>query len=205
MEPLALDVRLDGYDDPVGFLVRHSRGAVAFASKEEYVSAPDPTPLSLSLPLSPEPHEDVVTRAFFDNLLHERDSALADIMAREGLSRDDIAGLLFHLGKDCAGALSVLPIGGPPGPDIGGYNYKTFQGSLLWTPTDNFEAEIGLYVSDDQIDNSPQTSALARGHRRPIAVGRHAKQDRADIVARRPTCGAQSRHGRTHNAYPEGS
>lgn len=48
-----------------------------------------------------------------------------------------------------------------PGPDIGGYNYKTFQGSLLWTPTDNFEAEIGLYVSDDQIDNSAQTSALA--------------------------------------------
>ncbi len=35
-------------------------------------------------------------------------------MAREGLSRDDIAGLLLHLGKDCAGALSVLPAGSPP-------------------------------------------------------------------------------------------
>lgn len=123
MEPLALDVRLDGYDDPVGVLVRDDRGAVAFAYKEEYVSAPDATPLSLSLPLSPEPYEDVVTRPFFDNLLQERDSALTDIMAREGLSRDDIAGLLFHLGKDCAGAMSVLPIGAPPVKVPGEYDH----------------------------------------------------------------------------------
>ncbi len=123
MEPLALDVRLDGYDDPVGVLVRDDQGAVAFAYKEEYVSAADATPLSLSLPLSAEPYEDVVTRPFFDNLLQERDSALTDIMAREGLSRDDIAGLLFHLGKDCAGALSVLPIGAPPVKVPGDYDH----------------------------------------------------------------------------------
>ena len=34
-------------------------------------------------------------------------------MAREGLTRDDIAGLLLHLGKDCPGALSVLAVGAP--------------------------------------------------------------------------------------------
>ncbi|NRC56231.1 HipA N-terminal domain-containing protein [Neoaquamicrobium sediminum] len=113
MEPLALDVRLDGYNDPVGVLVRDDRGAVAFAYMEDYVSNSDATPLSLSLPLSPEPYEDVIARPFFDNLLQERDSALTDIMAREGLSRDDVAGLLFHIGKDCAGALSVLPMGAP--------------------------------------------------------------------------------------------
>ncbi|MEP9386481.1 HipA domain-containing protein [Mesorhizobium sp. KR9-304] len=123
MEPLALDVRLDGYNDPVGVLIRDDRGAVAFAYKEEYVSASDATPLSLSLPLSPEPYEDVIARPFFDNLLQERDSALTDIMDREGLSRDDIAGLLFHLGKDCAGALSVLPIGTPPVKVPGDYDH----------------------------------------------------------------------------------
>ena len=123
MEPLALDVRLDGYDEPVGVLVRDDRGAVAFAYKEDYVSASDATPLSLSLPLSPEPYDDVIARPFFDNLLQERDSALSDIMAREGLSRDDIAGLLFHLGKDCAGALSVLPMGDPPVKVPGDYDH----------------------------------------------------------------------------------
>ena len=48
-----------------------------------------------------------------------------------------------------------------PAPDIGGYQYKTFQGSLVWTPNDNFEGELGLYVSDDQIDNSAMSGVEA--------------------------------------------
>lgn len=122
MGPLALDVRLDGHDNPVGVLIRDDRGALAFAYRQDYVSASDATPLSLSMPLDPEPYDDVIARPFFDNLLQERDSALTDIMAREGLSRDDIAGLLFHVGKDCAGALSVLPTGAPPVKVPGDYD-----------------------------------------------------------------------------------
>ncbi|TIL55465.1 MAG: type II toxin-antitoxin system HipA family toxin, partial [Mesorhizobium sp.] len=81
----------------------------------------DATALSLSLPLAEEPYNDVITRAFFDNLLQERDGVLTDVMAREGIARDDIAGLLYHLGKDCAGALSVLPSGSPPTKVPGNY------------------------------------------------------------------------------------
>lgn len=121
MDVLALDVRFDGYDDPVGVLVRDERGAIAFAYRDDYVSRNDATPLSLSLPLAADPFQDVVARPFFDNLLQERDSALSEIMAREGLARDDITGLLFHLGKDCAGALSVLPAGAPPTKVPGDY------------------------------------------------------------------------------------
>ncbi|MBN9548080.1 MAG: HipA domain-containing protein [Alphaproteobacteria bacterium] len=113
MEGLALDVRFDGFADPVGVLARDGNGAVAFAYRPRYLADPDAVALSLSLPLTDEPYGDVAARPFFDNLLQERDSALADIMAREGLARDDIAGLLYHLGKDCAGALSVLPAGAP--------------------------------------------------------------------------------------------
>jgi len=36
------------------------------------------------------------------------------------------------------------------GPDIGGHELTTFQGSLLFTPNDSFEALLGFYVSDDQ-------------------------------------------------------
>lgn len=114
MEALVLDVRMDGYRDPVGVLVRDQRGAVAFAYSPDYAADAQATPLSLSLPLTTDPYEDAATRTFFDNLLQERDGALTDIMAREGVARDDIAGLLYHLGKDCAGALSVLPAGAPP-------------------------------------------------------------------------------------------
>ncbi len=109
MDAQALDVRLDGFAEPIGVLARDNNGAVAYAYRPDYVANPDAVALSLSLPLTDEPYGDVAARPFFDNLLQERDAALADIMAREGLARDDIAGLLFHLGKDCAGALSALP------------------------------------------------------------------------------------------------
>ncbi|NTA14097.1 HipA domain-containing protein [Agrobacterium tumefaciens] len=126
MEALVLDVRLDSAQHPVGVLVRDQRGGLAFAYDEAYVSQPGAIPLSLSLPLTPEPFEEVVARPFFDNLLQERDGALSDIMAREGVARDDIAGLLFHLGKDCAGALSVLPAGSDPTKVPGDYD-KDYQ------------------------------------------------------------------------------
>ena len=114
MTQLTLDVRLDGFTEPVGALARSEHGALAFAYTSAHLARADAVPLSLSLLLTDEPYDDVITRAFFDNLLQERDGALADVMAREGLTRDDIAGLLLHLGKDCAGALSVLPVGAPP-------------------------------------------------------------------------------------------
>ena len=49
----------------------------------------------------------------------------------------------------------------PDGPDIGGFDYQTLQGSLYWTPTDRFEAGLSYYTSKDQIDVSAQTSLTA--------------------------------------------
>jgi serine/threonine-protein kinase HipA len=114
MTALTLDVRVDGFAQPAGVLARSAEGALAFAYTAAHLARPDALSLSLSLPLTDEPYDDVATRAFFDNLLQERDGALNDVMAREGLARDDVAGLLLHLGKDCAGALSVLATGAPP-------------------------------------------------------------------------------------------
>ena len=49
----------------------------------------------------------------------------------------------------------------PDGPDIGGFEYETVQGSLYWTPTDQFEAGLSIYTSTDQIDVSALTSVTA--------------------------------------------
>ena len=114
MSELFLDVRLDGFPQPAGVLVRDANGGLAFAYSLLHLASPSASPLSLSLPISDEPYGDVVTRAFFGNLLQERDASLTEVLNREALSRDDIAGLLLHLGKDCPGALSVLPAGAPP-------------------------------------------------------------------------------------------
>lgn len=155
MEALALDVRLDSSENPVGVLVRDQRGGLAFAYDRAYVSKPGAISLSLSLPLTADPFEEAVARPFFDNLLQERDGALSDIMAREGIARDDIAGLLFHLGKDCAGALSVLPAGSPPTKVPGDYqkDYQRLEDDRLIAIVDSLHKRRRLPAGTD--DPSP--------------------------------------------------
>ena len=41
------------------------------------------------------------------------------------------------------------------GPDIGGFDYKTAQASLYWTPNDQTDLGLSFYVSNDSIDSSP--------------------------------------------------
>ena len=114
MTLLTLEVRIDGHADFVGLLTRNENSGLSFKYTKSFIENPNAVPLSLSLPLRSEGFGDVLTRAFFDNLLQERSEPLEAIMTREGLERDDVAGLLLHLGKDCAGAVSVLAIGQAP-------------------------------------------------------------------------------------------
>ena len=122
MDLIALDVRLDGFPDPIGNLVRDEDGALAFAYATTHLQDPNAFPLSLSFPLRGDAFEDNQARPFFDNLLQERDGVLQRVMDRERLARSDVAGLLFHLGKDCAGAISILPLGAPAVKVPGDYN-----------------------------------------------------------------------------------
>lgn len=114
MSDLSLDVRLNGFSSPIASLMRDGRGRLSFGYRPDYLAYAAAIPLSLSLPLSDEPVSDNIVRAYFDNLLQERDAPLRSIMAKHDIPRDDVAGLLFHLGKDCAGAVSILPEGAPP-------------------------------------------------------------------------------------------
>lgn len=108
----ALTVWMDGFNTPAGFLVRDEAEAVTFFYDPDYLDAGG-LPLSMSLPLTDRDFGDVETRAFFDNLLPENNQ-LDRVMARYALPRTDVVGLLSHLGADCAGAVSCLPVGDPP-------------------------------------------------------------------------------------------
>lgn len=107
-----LAVWMDGYPSPIGHLTRGDDGNTGFQYLPDYFLE-NRAPLSLSLPLSDAPYDDVQTRAFFANLLPEN-AQLQRILDREGIERGDVVGLLFHLGADCAGAVSCLPVGDPP-------------------------------------------------------------------------------------------
>jgi serine/threonine-protein kinase HipA len=114
MSAITLDVRLDGFSAPIGKLTRKISGDVMFAYTIEHLGLPNPLPLSLSLPLQEASYGDVATRSFFSNLLQERNQPLKEVMEKHGIETTDLAGLLFYLGADCAGAVSVLPEGSAP-------------------------------------------------------------------------------------------
>lgn len=65
-------------------------------------------PLSLSLPLRPEPYLDDLPHPFFANLLPEE--RIRAVIARNlGISPNNDYGLLERIGGDCAGAVSLAP------------------------------------------------------------------------------------------------
>jgi serine/threonine-protein kinase HipA len=107
-------VRLDGYETQAGLLVRDDYGILSFYYYPEYLAGRAPINLSLSMPLTNVPYDNAACRAFFGNLLQERDDTIQRLMDKERIVRDDIASLLLHLGKDCPGAISVLAHGAPP-------------------------------------------------------------------------------------------
>ncbi|MEY3464463.1 MAG: TonB-dependent receptor [Steroidobacteraceae bacterium] len=45
--------------------------------------------------------------------------------------------------------------------DIGGYEYQSAQGTLLWTPSDAFEAQLQAYISNDVVGNSAISPVVA--------------------------------------------
>jgi serine/threonine-protein kinase HipA len=121
---LQLDVYLEDIGAPIGKLSRSEAGEVSF----RYLTDDLPYPISQSLPVREESFGDVEARDFFDNLLFENE--LRDqTMQRYGIAQSDIVGLLYHLGQDCPGAISVVPEGSEPGKRLGDLaaNYKTLS------------------------------------------------------------------------------
>lgn len=109
MAALELDVFFEGMATPAGRLVRSDDGATSF----RYLTDDLPHPLSLSLPVRVEPYSDSLTRGFFSNLLFEN-AQREQIMQRHGIDFSDVVGLLAHLGADCPGSISCVPVGKGP-------------------------------------------------------------------------------------------
>src|SRR5690606_40527921 len=79
-------------------------------------AAPHGRPLSLSLPLTPgtAPHRGEVVRAYFDNLLPDSQDIRARAASRFHARSTGAFDLLAQIGRDCVGALQILPDGTAP-------------------------------------------------------------------------------------------
>jgi len=73
-------------------------------------------PLSLSLPFTPgnEAHRGVLVRNYFENLLPDSRDIRDRIARRFRLGSTDAFVLLAEVGRDCVGALQILPDANPP-------------------------------------------------------------------------------------------
>lgn len=104
MKPLAVHM----YGERIGDLTK-SRGLLRFVYSDDAMSRGIGTPLlSVSLPVQRTAYRGEPVEAFFDGLLPEGE-ALRMLAYDFKVGDDDTVGLLAQLGRDCAGALQILP------------------------------------------------------------------------------------------------
>jgi len=95
-------------DRPVGILEELEHG-YRFTYRPDYLQESQALPVSLSLPLQPEPFEDKRLFPFFDGLIPE--GWLLEIAENTWkLDPSDRMGLLLACCRDCIGAVGVVPI-----------------------------------------------------------------------------------------------
>ncbi|NTW68784.1 MAG: type II toxin-antitoxin system HipA family toxin [Chlorobiaceae bacterium] len=88
-----------------------STGSHEFLYAESWLSSPFSRPLSLSIPLREERYSGDIVHSFFDNLLPDNDAIRRRIRDRFATGSIDAFQLLAEIGRDCVGAIQILPDG----------------------------------------------------------------------------------------------
>lgn len=109
-----LDVWMNG--KLVGHWVIASHGRHEFRYAESWLDTPGTRPISLSMPLRPAdvPYRDERVEAFFDNLLPDSDVIRRRVQSRFGAESTAAFDLLYEIGRDCVGAIQLMPAGAEP-------------------------------------------------------------------------------------------
>ena len=91
-------------------------GAHEFRYATSWLDFPDARPISLSMPLAPEadPYAGAVVEAYFENLLPDSVDIRRRIQRRFAAESGSAFDLLVEIGRDCVGAIQLLPEGEEP-------------------------------------------------------------------------------------------
>jgi serine/threonine-protein kinase HipA len=100
---------------PVGYW-ETSRLGNRLSYFDEWLSDEQARPLSLSLPFLPgnQPYQGPLVADYFDNLLPDNDLIRRRLAQRHQIGSIDAFQLLARLGRDCVGAIQLLPDGETP-------------------------------------------------------------------------------------------
>lgn len=109
----ALSVWMNG--ERVGLWEVSRTGAHKFSYDTAWLASPHSRPLSLSLPFTPDLQvTGQVVENFFDNLLPDNADIRKRINQRFGVRGPDAFALLEAIGRDCVGAVQLMPEGEQP-------------------------------------------------------------------------------------------
>lgn len=96
------------YEDRLVATISADAQATRLAYDEAWLSSPDRFPVSLAMPIRPEPYEGEQILPWLMNLLPEGEPLRAMTRAL-GAAPEDALGLIAQTGNDLAGALSIAP------------------------------------------------------------------------------------------------
>lgn len=87
------------------------RGQHEFRYEQAWVDAEDARPISLSMPVQPPeaPYRGSLVESFFDNLLPDSADIRRRVQTRFGAASASAFDLLVEIGRDCVGAIQLLP------------------------------------------------------------------------------------------------
>jgi serine/threonine-protein kinase HipA len=130
------------YGIRVGTLDVSRDGRLSFSYKTSWLDRSDRDPrhhaLSLSLPIQKEPFDHGFAGPFFDGLLPDNTAVREQLARHFQVDASDDFALLYELGADCPGAITILPEGAEEIPE----EHVTPEYHLM--P----EAELAGYIND---------------------------------------------------------
>lgn len=159
-----------------GTLVQEANGAHTFVYSPSWLAITDARPISLSLPLRNEKYDGAEVYNFFDNLLPDNRNIRERIAARYHAKSMQPFDLLYEIGRDCVGALLLLPEGEAL-PEL-----KVIRGNILSEPQiarifESYRSEaLGDEFSDDDFRISiagaqEKTALLKVNHHWQLPLG----------------------------------
>jgi serine/threonine-protein kinase HipA len=115
-----LDVYLNG--KPAGVIEARRDAKLCFRYTADYLASVKPIPLFPPFPLQQEAFGPALTLSMFEGLLPGNDIVRRELERTYNLAKNDVWGLLGAVGRDCAGALSIVQKDAVPPPAIGTVN-----------------------------------------------------------------------------------
>lgn len=165
-----LDVYMNG--ELVGHWTLASRARHQFRYAASWLESPAARPISLSMPLQPpdSSYSDERVEAFFDNLLPDSADIRRRIQMRFGSRSTGAFELLAEIGRDCVGAIQLVPPDAEPG------NVQRIEGDALSQSevADALRASVSAAPLGQRVDDAFRISLT--GAQEKTAFLRHTGQ-----------------------------